>query len=110
MAENVTDVTDDSFESEVLQADVPVAVDLWAPWCGPCKMVTPIIEELGEDNEGQLKVCKLNVDENPETASQLGVNAIPTVVLFSGGEEQNRLIGARSKADYQTAVDALLED
>ncbi len=110
MGENVTEVTDDTFESEVLQADVPVAVDLWAPWCGPCTMVSPIIEQLGEDNRGKVKVCKLNVDENPETAARLGVNAIPTVIVFSEGEEQNRLIGAQPKAAYQKALEEFVAD
>ena len=111
MSENVLEVTDDSFEQEVKQADLPVMLDIWAPWCGPCRMVTPIVEELAEEYEGSVKVGKLNVDENPDTASQFGISSIPSVLFFQDGKElsDRRIIGARSKAEYQEVLDDLAE-
>lgn len=88
-----TKVTDASFDQEVLQADLPVLVDFWAEWCGPCRMTGPVVEELATNYAGQLKVCKLNVDENPQTASRYQVMSIPTLLLFKGGQEQDRIIG-----------------
>lgn len=110
MSENVKDISDADFEAEVLKSDLPVLVDMWAPWCGPCRMVSPIIEEIAGDNAGKVKACKLNVDDNPQTANTFGINAIPTVLLFKDGEEvQNlRMIGAQSKAAYQKALDEML--
>ncbi len=110
MSDRVSDVTDESFEAEVLGSDEPVLVDIWAPWCGPCRMVSPIIEELAESNDGKLKTCKINVDENPETANKFGINAIPTILLFKNGEEVQdlRMTGVQSKAAYQETVDKLL--
>lgn len=88
-----TKVTDASFDQEVLQADLPVLVDFWAEWCGPCRMTGPVVEELATNYAGRLKVCKLNVDENPQTASRYQVMSIPTLLLFKGGQEQDRIIG-----------------
>lgn len=88
-----TKVTDASFDQEVLQSDLPVLVDFWAEWCGPCRMMGPVVEELADSYAGKVKVCKLNVDENPQTASRYQIMSIPTLLLFKGGQEQDRIIG-----------------
>jgi len=105
VSEAVSEVTDANWQSEVLDADRPVLVDLWAPWCGPCHMVTPVLEELAEANADKVKVVKLNVDENRETAAKYGINAIPTVILFADGKEADRFIGVQTKQTYQAAMD-----
>lgn len=92
-------VTDGNFESEVLKAEKPVLIDFWAPWCGPCRMVAPIVKELANDYEGKIKVCKLNVDENSVTATKYNIMSIPTLALFKKGEVIETLIGARPKKD-----------
>jgi thioredoxin 1 len=92
-----TVVTDATFEDEVLQSDKPVLVDFWAEWCGPCKMVSPVLEEIAAEHEGALTIAKLNVDENPDVAMRYGVMSIPTLALFIGGVEKKRLIGAMPK-------------
>jgi thioredoxin 1 len=109
VAENVLDVTDDTFENEVLKADLPAMVDMWAPWCGPCRMVSPTIDEVAAANAGKVRAYKLNVDDCPGTAGKFGINAIPTVLFFQDGKEieSMRLIGAQPKAVYQEAVDKL---
>ena len=99
MSGNVVNVTDVSFETDVLQSGVPVLVDFCASWCGPCKMVGPIVEELADDFAGKVKVCKLNVDENTKTAQAYGVMSIPTLILFKNGKEVDRVVGFRPKAD-----------
>jgi thioredoxin 1 len=93
-------VTDESFESDVLGAGKPVVVDFWAPWCGPCKAIEPALEELAEANSG-VEFVKLDIDENPRTASRFGVLSIPTVMLFSGGEARETVYGARPKKHFQ---------
>lgn len=85
MAENVLEFTDSNFQSEVIDAEQPVLVDFWAPWCGPCKMLTPTIEELANDYAGKVRIGKMNTDENPQTATSHQISAIPTVLLFKGG-------------------------
>ena len=112
MSDAVQEVTDDTFESQVLNSPVPVVVDMWAPWCGPCHMVSPVIEQIGRDNAGKLSVCKMNVDENPQTASKMGISAIPTVLMFKSGKEVQglRMIGAQDSQAYQQAVDRLLKE
>lgn len=97
-------VTTQSFQSEVLENDGQVLVDFWAPWCGPCQMLGPIIEEIGEENKDKVKVVKLNVDEEPQIASQFGISAIPTVILFDKGKVKQSMVGFRQKQDYLDAI------
>ncbi|MFW6456804.1 MAG: thioredoxin [Planctomycetota bacterium] len=111
MAEDVVEVTDDNFSEEVIESELPVMLDMWAPWCGPCQMVTPIVEELAEEYEGSVKIGKLNVDENPSTAGEYGVTSIPSVLFFKDGEElkDSRIIGAQSKDGYAEVLDDISE-
>ena len=97
------EITDDTFESEVAQAGRPVVIDFWAPWCGPCKAVEPILESLAETHGGAVEFAKLNIDENPVVASRFGVLAIPTAILFEGGEAKETVVGARSRSHYEEA-------
>ena len=101
-------ITDATFEQEVLKSDVPVLVDFWAPWCGPCKMIAPVLEEIARDNEGKLKITKLNVDENQRSAGQFGVMSIPTMILFHNGSAIGQLVGFRPKAELQRILDQAL--
>jgi thioredoxin len=94
MAGSVTEVTDTNFQAEVLESDVPVLVDFWAPWCGPCRMISPLVERTGREHAGQLKVVKLNVDEAPDISDRYQVRGIPLLVLFRRGSEVDRLVGA----------------
>ena len=93
-----TPVTDDQWASEVLEADKPVLVDFWAEWCGPCRMVSPIVDEIADEQAEHLKVMKINIDENPSTPRQYGVMSIPTLLVFKGGEPAKRIVGAKGKA------------
>lgn len=90
-------LTDDSFESEVLKADKPVLIDFWAAWCGPCRMIAPVIEELSDEYDGKAKICKLDVDNNQQTAMQFGIRSIPTLLIFKGGEVVDTIVGAVPK-------------
>ena len=92
-------ITNENFEQEVLKSDIPVLVDFWAVWCGPCQMVGPILSEIAEENEGKIKVGKVNVDEQPELARQFGIMSIPTMMVFKGGEKVNQLGGAVPKEE-----------
>ncbi len=107
MAATVT-VTDESFEEQVRLADVPVLVDFWAEWCGPCKMVAPILDEIAVEKAGALRIAKLNVDDNVRTAQRFEVMSIPTLLLFKDGEVRARVVGARSKSALLAAIDAHL--
>jgi thioredoxin len=100
--------TDANFQQDVLKSDKPVVVDFWAPWCGPCKIVSPIIEELAKDYEGKVVIGKLNVDENQQVSGQYSVMSIPTVMLFKNGKPVQALIGAQSKQTYKNEIDKAL--
>ncbi len=100
-----TNVGDADFDSEVLQSDVPVLVDFWAEWCGPCKIIGPTVEELAGDYEGRLKVAKVNIDDNPESAMRFGVRSIPTLILFKNGEATETAIGVRPKGQLTELVE-----
>jgi len=98
-------VSDSSFDGDVLKADVPVLIDFWAPWCGPCRAIAPIVEELASEYDGKLKIVKMNVDDNPQTPAQYGVRGIPNLILFKGGEVKQQIVGAVPKAHLVKAID-----
>ena len=101
---DVQETTDQKFEQEILKSETPVLVDFWADWCVPCHMVSPVVEEIGREKAGKLKVVKLNVDDNPETSQRYAVLGIPTLILFIGGEEKARITGARPKEFILEAI------
>lgn len=100
------EVNDTQFQAEVLDAGMPVLVDFWAPWCGPCRMLTPVIEELAGENAGTAKVVKINVDDSPGVAQNYGISSIPTVMVFKGGDVVERFVGVQPKSKLQAALDA----
>ena len=102
------DVTDETFERDVLRADVPIVLDFWAPWCGPCKAVEPILRELTDASGGKVELAKLNIDENPATAVRYGVLSIPTTIVFDRGEARETLVGARPRKHYERALGTFL--
>ncbi len=103
-----SEVNDGQFESEVLKAEVPVLVDFWAPWCGPCRMVEPIVEELAVEYADKVKFLRMNTDDNVNTASQYGIRAIPTLLVFKGGQPVGQVIGFRPKSDLKKVIDQAL--
>ena len=105
---NVKTISTDNFEKEVLQSEQPVLVDFWAPWCGPCKMVGPIVETLADENVGKIVVAKVNVDENQPIAGQFGIRGIPTLLFFKAGKEVKRIVGAQNKNQLQKAIDEVI--
>lgn len=105
---DVMNVSDENFNAEVLQSDLPVLLDLWAPWCGPCKAIAPTVEALAGEYDGQLKVVKLNVDDNPKTPANYNVRGIPNLILFKGGEVQEQIVGAVPRAKLEAAIKNLI--
>ena len=108
MADNVMELTDETFEAEVLKADTPVMVDFWAEWCGPCRMLAPVVEEIAGEYAGKVKVGKLDTDACAKTAAQYGVTAIPTLIVFNNGEVAKQLVGLQSKSGLTAALDEAL--
>jgi thioredoxin 1 len=108
MAGSIPEVTDSNFQAEVLESDVPVLVDFWAPWCGPCRMVAPVVEEIARERGEALKVVKLNIDDNQSTAIQFNVMSIPTLILFKGGEVAKTVIGAYPKRKLDAELEPAL--
>ena len=106
MSDNVQEFTDDNFQAEVLESTEPVLVDFWAPWCGPCRMLTPTIEEIANEYEGKAKIGKMNVDDNQSTAMKYGISSIPAVLIFKGGQVAKQFVGLRPKGDFEQALDA----
>lgn len=98
-------LTDDTFRKEVLESDIPVMVDFWAVWCGPCKAIAPVVEELEKDYKGRMKIAKLNVDENSKVTSQYGIMSIPTLIFFKNGKVMDQVVGSLSKAELKKKIE-----
>jgi thioredoxin 1 len=106
---NVNEVSDASFEQEVLKSEMPVLIDFWAPWCGPCKIISPVVEELAGEYDGRLRVVKMNVDNNPQTPTRYGVRGIPNLMIFRAGQVADQIVGAVPKAQLVKAIDRALQ-
>jgi len=109
MSEQIKDVSDNSFEADVLQSDQPVLVDFWAEWCGPCRMMTPVVESVAQKFQGTAKVVKLNVDDNPSISQRFGIKGIPTLIVFKDGKEAERLVGATSEQAITRLIEGQLK-
>jgi thioredoxin 1 len=107
MNEHVVELTDASFDETINSSELPVLVDFWAPWCGPCKMLSPVIDDIASEYAGKLKVCKMNTDEHRDAAVEYAISAIPTVILFNNGNIEQKWVGLTTKQDITDAVDAL---
>src|SRR5574339_596470 len=103
----VPEFDDNNFDQEVLQSNTPVLVDFWAPWCGPCRQIAPMIDQLASENAGSIKVGKVNIDDNPGVAGEHGVEAIPTLIIFKAGQAVNKFVGGQPKTRMQAALDAV---
>ncbi len=108
MSDNIVHITDASFDQDVLKADGPVLVDFWAEWCGPCKMIAPVLDELSEEYAGKLKFAKLNIDSNTQTAPKYGVRGIPTLIIFKNGQVEATKVGALSKSQLAAFIDGVI--
>lgn len=108
MSDNIVYLSDASFEQDVIKSDMPVLVDYWAEWCGPCKMIAPILDEVAKEYSGRLKVAKLNIDENPKTPGEYGIRGIPTLILFKNGNVEATKVGALSKSQLTAFIDSNL--
>ncbi len=108
MSEHIHHVTDASFKAEVLESTIPVLVDYWAEWCGPCKMIAPILDEVAKEYGGRIKVAKLNIDDNPKIPGEFGIRGIPTLILFKGGNAEATKVGALSKSQLTAFIDSNL--
>ena len=108
MSEKITSISDATFDEEVLQSDQPVLVDYWAEWCGPCKMIAPLLNEIADEYDGKLKITKLNIDENPGTPPKYGIRGIPTLMMFKGGDVEATKVGALSKSQLTAFIDSNL--
>jgi thioredoxin 1 len=108
MSENITNVTDSNFEMEVINSDTPVLLDYWAEWCGPCKMIAPILEDIASEYNGKIKVAKINIDDNPATPAKYGVRGIPTLMIFKSGSIEATKVGALSKSQLSAFIDSTI--
>ena len=108
MSDKIVHITDASFEQDVIKSDTQVMVDFWAEWCGPCKMIAPVLDELANDYAGRLKICKLNVDSNTQTAPKFGIRGIPTLIIFKNGAVAGTKVGALSKSQLAAFIDSMI--